>query len=185
MAGEKIAVKYENWIRLVTLIHYVGFEVCKYIVHTVENLPVDGAQLYQVLNGKRADFDKLLRKNVLKQDQYDFIFPGNGVTDIKKFDITLFTFVISVMFGKRKYQQLVEELRKWRNEEFHQGQIEMTKVDFDNKWNAFLQLVGNYGIDPNDFADLRTCALDKQTQVAHRYYLNNYLLLHYLLALTL
>ena len=183
MAGEKIAVKYENWIRLVTLIHYVGFEVCKYIVHTVENLPVDGADLYQVLNGKRADFDKLLRKNVLKQDQYDFIFPGNGVTDIKKFDITLFTFVLSVMFGKRKYQQLVEELRKWRNEEFHQGQIEMTKVDFDNKWNAFLQLVGNYGIDPNDFADLRTCALDKQTQVAHRYYLNNYLLLHFLFSI--
>ena len=62
MAGEKIAVKYENWIRLVTLIHYVGFEVCKYIVHTVENLPVDGADLYQVLNGRRADFDKVLRK---------------------------------------------------------------------------------------------------------------------------
>ena len=169
MAGEEIAVKYEYWIRLVTLIHYVGSKVCKNIIHTVENLPADGAQLYQALNQKRADFDKLLRKGVIKQDQYDFIFPQNGVTDIEKFDITLFTFVISVMFGKRKYQQLIEELRKWRNEEFHQGEIGMTKIDFDNKWNAFLQLVGNYGINPNDYIDLKTCALDKQTQVAHRY----------------
>ena len=169
MAGEQIAVKYENWIRLLTLIHYVGFEVCKNILHHVEKLPVDGAQLNLALDGKRAEFDELRRKKILKQDQYDFIFPGNGVTDISKFDITLFTFVITVMFGKRKYQQLVEELRKWRNEEFHQGQIEMTKADFDNKWNAFLQLAANYGIDPNDFADLKTCALDRKTQAVNRY----------------
>ena len=169
MAGEQIAIQYENWIRLLTLIHCVGLEVCKNILHHMENLPVDGVQLYQVLNGKRVEFDRLLRKNVLKQDQYNFIFPGNGVTDISKFDITLFTFVITVMFGKPKYQQLVGELRKWRNEEFHQGEIKMTKVDFDIKWNAIFQLVGNYGIDPNNFADLRTCALDRQSQISNRY----------------
>ena len=169
MPGQQIALQYESWIRLLTLIHCVGFEVCKNILHNLEQLPVDGAQLYQALNGKRADFNKLLRKNVLKQDQFNLIFPGNGVTDITKFDITLFTFVITVMFGKRKYQQLVEELRKWRNEEFHQGQIQMTKADFNAKWNAFIQLVGNYGINPNDYVDLKTCALDEQSQLANRY----------------
>ena len=167
--GQQIALKYENWIRLLTLIHCVGFEVCEKILHQFENLPVDGAQLFQSLNTKRAEFDRLLRKNVLKQDQYDFIFPRNGITDIKQFDITLFTFVIIVMFGKHKYQPLIDELRKWRNEEFHQGQIEMTKIDFHNKWNGFLQLVGNYGILPNDFADLKFCALDRQSQISNRF----------------
>ena len=167
--GGQIALKYENWIRLLTLIHHVGFEVCKKILHQFENLPVDGAQLFQSLNRKRVEFDRLLRGNVLKQDQYDLIFPGNGVTDIKKFDITLFTFVISVMFGKRKYHQLINELRKWRNEEFHQGEIKMTKLDFNNKWNAFLQLAGNYGIVANDYDDLRFCALDRQSQISNRY----------------
>ena len=171
MAGDggQIALKYENWIRLLTLIHCVGFEVCKRILHQFENLPVNGAQLFQSLNRKRAEFDRLLRKNVLKQDQYDFIFPANGITDIEKFDITLFTFVISVMFGRQKYQQLIDELRKWRNEEFHQGQIEMTKIEFSNKWNAFLQLVQNFGIIPSDYDDLKYGALDRQSQISNKY----------------
>ena len=176
MAGQQIALQYENWIRLLTLIHYVGFEVCKNILHIREKLPVDGAQLHQEMNGKRAKFDKLLKKKILKQDQYDFIFPPvNGVTDITKFDIPLFTSVITVMFDKKKYQQLVEELRKWRNKEFHQGQIQMTKADFNAKWNAFIQLFGNYGINPNDYVDLKTCPLDRQSQFTNRYIIDNYL----------
>ena len=167
--GSQIALKHENWVRLLTLIHHVGFEVCEKIIHQIEKLPVDGAQLFQSLSRKRAEFDRLLRRNVLKQDQYDFIFPQNAVTDIKNFDITLFTFVISVMFGRQKYQQLIDELRKWRNEEFHQGQIEMTKIEFSNKWNAFLQLVQKFGIIPSDYDDLKYGALDRQSQISKKY----------------
>uniref|UniRef100_A0A7M5WTQ7 Uncharacterized protein n=1 Tax=Clytia hemisphaerica TaxID=252671 RepID=A0A7M5WTQ7_9CNID len=168
-AGEQIAANYENWLRLMTLIHYVGFEICKNILHNIEKLPVNGAQLYLALFRRQREFNKLLRKQVLHQDQFDLIFPANGSTDITQFDITLFSLVITVMFGKKKYKVIVNELKKWRNEEFHQGEILMNQVDFNAKWNAFLLLATPYGVNVGKFVDLKTCAMDKISQHNNRF----------------
>ena len=152
-----------------TLIRYVGFEICKNILHNIELLPVNGAQLYLALFRQQREFNRLLRKKVLNQNQFDLIFPVNGSTDITKFDITLFTCVITVMFGKQKYKVIVNELKKWRNEEFHQGEILVNHLEFNNKWNNFLLLAAGYGVNAGKFADLKTCAMDRISQHNNRY----------------
>ena len=164
MNGRGIAVQSENWNRIVTLIQYGGTEACKYVLHTREKLPLNGADLYNALQRKKADFDKLLKKKAIKKEQYENIFPANGITDISKWDITLFTLVINTMFGKQKYKVLVDELRAIRNQEFHRGNSKIAEADFEKKWKELKQLFSEYGVDKNVIDGLKTCALDKLSQ---------------------
>ena len=169
MDGEKVAVKYENWLRILTFIHFAGWTACKHVLHNLEHLPINAGQLYNALKAKESQFKKLRSKNIIKQNQYDLIFPANGLTDISKWDITLFTLVIRVMFGKQKYQMLVDELRDWRNENFHKGKVWFSKNEFNQKWNDLLHFFGQYGVNVNRIAKLKKCSLDKKSQYWNAY----------------
>ena len=46
----------ENWYRISKLIQKGGTESCKNILHTRENLPLDGGDLYNALQTKKKDF---------------------------------------------------------------------------------------------------------------------------------
>ena len=173
MSGEKIAADVENSTRLNTFIKYAGLEICEDILFHREHLPKKGAQLYQALLVKSVEFQRLKnsqkgKKPVLSKQQYDLIFPQNGVTDISKFDITLYACVIQEMF-KQKYQKEIEEVRKWRNEISHQGQKPMSDNDFNQKWASFMQFVASCGINTGKYVNLKTCALDKLSQLNSRY----------------
>lgn len=112
---------------------------------------------------KKIDFQRLLRKDVLKKNQFDIIFPSNHITDTLQFDITLYTLVISVLFGK-KYQILIDELRKWRNNEFHKGNISFTNAEFNKHWTDFTTILQNRGFDLSKVNNLKTCPLDADSQ---------------------
>ena len=62
------------------------------------------ATLFQELSQKvnKDKLDKLKKKGVLKDDQYDLIFPPSQQTDSEKFDITLLFLLIRTLCGYKK-----------------------------------------------------------------------------------
>ena len=128
----------EKWLRLVTLIEYGGTVLCKRILHRTEGLPNDGAQrFHQLLPYKKyMQFD----------DQKQILCPLNEITDESKFDITLYTRLIRVMFTP-KYDSQMCDLRKKRNELFHMGNKDMSDKVFNDLWNSTYTMLQGHGFN--------------------------------------
>ena len=99
--------EYEKWLRVATLIDFAGKYLCRKVLHDQEQLPTEGAKLYQELVGLK---NKICRF----KDQYDTLCPPNGITDETKFDLTLYTSIIQQKFPN-KYDSLVIDLRHARS----------------------------------------------------------------------
>ena len=139
----------EKWLRLVTLNNYAGTILCKDVLHTKEGLPVDGAQLYQKL---------LVYKDQMKfNDQKEILCPSNGITDESKFDVTLYTSLIDVMF-KSKYNRLIKDLRNNRNHIYHMANKDISESDFEKEWNNACAMLQGHGF-AEMVKDLKNCNL--------------------------
>ena len=122
----------ERWLRLVTLIDYAGLKLCKDVLHRKEGLPDDGAQLYCRLK----DF-----KNKMQfKSQKEILSPTNGIIDESKFDITLYTKLIEVMF-KPKYDLLIKDLRENRNVLCHMANKDISESEFEKKWKHVCEIL--------------------------------------------
>ena len=122
----------ERWLRLVTLIDYAGLKLCKDVLHRKEGLPDDGAQLYCRLK----DF-----KNKMQfKSQKEILSPPNGIIDESKFDITLYTKLIEVMF-KPKYDLLIKDLRENRNVLCHMANKDISESEFEKKWKHVCEIL--------------------------------------------
>ena len=128
----------EKWLRLLTLIDYAGTQLYKEILHTKEGLPNDGAQLYRRLTVYKDKMQFNKEKEILS--------PPNRVTDENKFDITLYTNLIQVMF-KSKYEALINDLRKKRNRLHHMANKDMSETDFESEWNSTCDMLQGYGFN--------------------------------------
>ena len=64
----------------------------------------------------------------------EILCPSNGRTDESKFDLTLYTSLIQVMF-QSKYDCLINDLRKYRNYLCHMGNKDMSDSEFKKEWN--------------------------------------------------
>ena len=140
-----------NWLRLVVLIDYAGLKMCKEVLHTKEDLPVDGRQLYH----------KLLpfKNEMLYDDEKEILCPPTGVTDESKFDITLYIQLIKKMFGGR-YDLLVSDFRKNRNNIYHIPNNDISDSDFEKEWTSTCDMLQRHGF--NEIAeDLKTGSLPK------------------------
>ena len=122
----------ERWLRLVTLIDYAGLKLCKDVLHRKEGLPDDGAQLYCRLK----DF-----KNKMQfKSQKEILSPTNRIIDESKFDITLYTKLIEVMF-KPKYDLLIKDLRENRNVLCHMANKDISESEFEKKWKHVCEIL--------------------------------------------
>ena len=122
----------ERWLRLVTLTDYAGLKLCKDVLHRKEGLPDDGAQLYCRLK----DF-----KNKMQfKSQKEILSPTNGIIDESKFDITLYTKLIEVMF-KPKYDLLIKDLRENRNVLCHMANKDISESEFEKKWKHVCEIL--------------------------------------------
>ena len=122
----------ERWLRLVTLTDYAGLKLCKDVLHRKEGLPDDGAQLYCRLK----DF-----KNKMQfKSQKEILSPTNGIIDESKFDITLYTKLIEVMF-KPKYDLLIKDLRENRNVLCHMANKDISESEFAKKWKHVCEIL--------------------------------------------
>ena len=128
----------EKWLRLITLIDYAGTQLCKETLHTKEGLPYNGAQLYCKL---------IVYKDKMQfNEQKEILCPPNGMTDENKFDITLYTNLIQVMF-KSKYDALINDLRKKRNHLHHMANKDMSETDFESEWSSTCAMLQRHGFN--------------------------------------
>ena len=125
----------QKWLKLVSLIDYYGRKLCKEIIHQKEGLPYDGRELCIIL--------KKYEDELQFEGQKKIICPSNGITDERKFDISLYVILIKVLFTP-KYDDLAKSLRRLRNELHHTAVRDMSDQDFEKQWNNVLSIFKEY-----------------------------------------
>lgn len=149
-AKDEISKEYENWLRLMTLIHFGGKHLCRDVLFKQENLPTDGALLFKALEP--------IKSKMKFADQREIICPTTGITDSGEFDLTLFTSVIENLF-KGKYTSLVKDLRNARNTTFHKGNTRLSDNKFKKLWYETIYMLHGHGLDLQLVVDLEMCDL--------------------------
>ena len=141
--------RYEKWLRLLILIHHAGTKICHCLLHTERRLPNDGKELYKFLR---------INKERIKADEYQkcILYPPDQNTDESNFDITLYTKIIKGLYG-RKYDTLVGDLRKLRNNIWYKGDPELTEEEFENLWEEASKTLTSHHFDMNSVAGLKEC----------------------------
>ena len=138
-AKDNFSQEYRNWVRLFILIDHGGRQLCHDVLFKKENWPTDGVQLYQKLQPLQSKICQF-------KNQRQVISPPSGFVDHNDFDLTLFTKIIEVTFGK-KYESLVKDVRNARNQESHRGNKELSDTDFDKLWRDTADMLENHGFD--------------------------------------
>ena len=152
---DKMQKKYENWLRVVTLINYAGKQLCFKILHTNEHLPLDGRELYSKLEVYKDDMHFQIHEEIL--------CPPNRVIDENKFDILIYAIVITCMFGA-KYEELMDKVVDLRNEIFHMEDKSICTMEFEQLWREAYNLFNDV-FNQNGFGNieslniLKTCDL--------------------------
>ena len=157
-AKNTISKEYENWLRLITLIDFGGNHLCRDVLFQRENLPTDETLLFKILEP--------LKEKMKFQDQREILCPSSQKTDCSKFDLTLFTSVISNLF-KDKYESLVKDLRDARNTEFHRGNKELSDNEFKLLWYKTSIMLHDHGLDLQLIEDLEKCNLFSNPKYDH------------------
>ena len=121
---DNLPKEYDRWLRLMILIDYGGSKLCHDVLFNQEGLPKDGVALQSQMTSL---------KNKLNKDQRGKVFPGNGNPDYTTFDVTLLTDIIRHKFVD-KYNSLVSDLKKWRNDIVHRGNKRLSTDEFNQLW---------------------------------------------------
>ena len=138
--AKDISQEYENWFRLTTLVDFAGRSLCRDVLFKQENLPEDEVELFKELEPLKSRICRF-------QDQKEILCPSSGKTDHRKFDVTLFTSIITVKYGN-KHSLLVNDLRNARNELSHKGEKSVSDFRFNQLWNDTSQMLVKHGFDP-------------------------------------
>ena len=149
--GKDITQEYENWLRLVTLVDFAGRSLCRDVLFNKENKSEDEVELFKLL--------KPLESKICPfKDQLKILCPSTGKTDHSKFDVTLFTNIIKVLF-KDKYISLVEDLKQARNRESHRGNKSLSDSDFSQLWNDTSNMLVSHGCESKLVDEVKECDL--------------------------
>ena len=84
------------------------------------------------------------------------MYPPDQITDESNFDITLYTKIIKGLYGQ-KYDTLVGDVRKLRNNIWHKGDPELTEEEFENLWEEASKTLTFHHFDMNSVAGLKEC----------------------------
>ena len=198
MSLSKLEQKIKNgqeWFKLAAAINELFEECLLPIVHrdgaayqaiVYTGLPKDETLLFTTLSDiqHKSKLDKLRNSNILKQDQYDLLFPSNGKTDSSKFDITLLGLLFRTFSGlitlngmwridlidpaDISLASFVVKLLDLRNRLFHWGNIEvMSKVDSNKFWSDAVSIA--LGLQyVNDIKRFQNITLDPDNVLANR-----------------
>ncbi|XP_057292394.1 uncharacterized protein LOC130621106 isoform X1 [Hydractinia symbiolongicarpus] len=175
--AQALVTQYKHWFQLGLLHHEVLKVSLLAVLHNYNNLPSykglpsDAVQLFDRLNNKtnHKKIKKLLNKGIIKQDQFDLIYPKGGATDSTKFDITLIVVLLrnctnlpppvqgwDVKYPSVNDQSLaafVIRAREWRNFHHHTDPKTITDVKFTDRWHegAKIAVALGYTGDINAF----------------------------------
>lgn len=146
----KVNEDYENWLRLVGLIDSGSRILCYEILHTKENIPDDGAELYCRL---------LKYKERLHYEIYEEVLcPSNKIIDESKFDLLVYMTVIYYICGVT-YQEILQKVSHQRNKIFQMEDVSVCTKDFQRLWNEACAVLCIPGIDIKLPNMLKTCDL--------------------------
>ena len=145
-----------------------------------EKFPKDPTLLYDFLNNNHLiEIKKLFKKNILKQDQYNLLFPPNRKqTDSSKFDATLLALQLSSLWLKKppkgktwnewpdnndnsNVAHLVR-IRLIRNQIQH-SQEDISQNEFDDIFNKVVPSIIAFGCKPEEIENIKTCKLQRNT----------------------
>ena len=145
--------RYEKWLRLITLVHHAGKEICYKLLFIERKLPTNGELLYEFLeiNKERIKPDK---------NQKVVLYPQNRNTDISEFDVSLYTKVIQGLYGWY-YQDLLKNLRMLRNRLFHKGRTKLTVEEFRDLWEEASNILESHKFNMESVAGLKECDFDQ------------------------
>ena len=150
-AAKDISQEYKNWLRLMTLVDFAGRSLCRDVLFNKENLPEDEVQLFRQLKPFES-------KICPYKYQRETLCPLTGKTDHSKFDVTLFTNIIKVLF-KDKYKSLVDDLKNARNRESHRGNKSISDSDFNQLWNDTSKMLVDHGFESKVVDEVKQCDL--------------------------
>ena len=142
----KIRNDYENWLRLVVLVNSAGKSLCYEILHKKEQLPLNGEQLYSILESYKNKMHYQIHKEIL--------CPSNKIIDESKFDLMIYAAVLHLMFGA-KYKELVYDVRDMRNKIFHMKDVSVCTTNFKQLWDDACVMLCKHGFDTKLFDVLR------------------------------
>ena len=141
---------YENWLRLVVLIDSTGRKLCYEILHKIEKLPEDGAELYSRLQEHKD--------RVHYQIYEEILCPSDKIIDESKFDLLVYMTVICYMFGV-KYQKRLQDINVARNKIFHMDDLSICSKNFEKLWDDACAVLDVPDIDIKLPNVLKTCDL--------------------------
>ena len=127
-------------------------------MHDREGLPTDGAQLHCRL---------LKFQNEMQfDDQKELLCPSDKNTDESKFDITMYTKLIQVMF-KEKYNIFISDLRRKRILLYHMKNKDISESNFEKEWNNACFMLKGHGFDENvhDLKNGNLLSVEKQIKI--------------------
>lgn len=135
----------ENYIRLLTCLNYAGRRAALHIMFK-HGLPQDKKLLYQKLLLFQPAFLKLKGKKIIKDKEWDLLYPTSKETQYEEFDVTLICLVIQncasitppIGGWKTKIPQVKDKsiaayllhLRAFRNKLSHYGNTSMSNAEF-------------------------------------------------------
>ena len=143
----------ENWLRLAAFVDFVARKLFYEILHTKENLPLDGSVLYCELQKHKSKLHFQIHKEVL--------CPSSEIIDESQFDFLTYITVIRLMFG-RKYKNLLRNVMFMRKKVFDMTDVSIDKVEFNQLWDEIffmLEMFWREGFDIPFPMDLKTCDL--------------------------
>ena len=115
MSLSKIINENERWLKTAVCVsHHLKNALLQILFNrqkdpTYIGLPEDEEELYKELLRVQPQFQSLMNKRVLKQDQYDIIYPNDKKTCFSKFDINIIAILI------RNCQMLPSPTAGWEN----------------------------------------------------------------------
>ena len=115
MSLSKIINENERWLKTAVCVsHHLKNALLQILFNrqkdpTYIGLPEDEEELYKELLRFQSQFQSLINKRVLKQDQYDIIYPNDKKTCFSKFDINIIALLI------RNCQMLPLPTAGWEN----------------------------------------------------------------------
>ena len=149
--AKDMSQEYKNWLCLITLVDFAGRSLCRDVLFNKEKVSKDEVELFKLLKPLESKICPFKYQRLI-------LCPSTGKTDYSKFDVILFTNIITVLF-QDKYKSLVEDLKKARNTEFHRGDKSLSDSDFNQVWNDIEKMLVSHGFESKLVDEVKECDL--------------------------
>jgi len=174
----KLVDEQEFWLRITALVFFYLEDLYKDLLHKVGKLPSNPKDLFSDLCKNKHRVEGLLKRQKISQQQYDLIYPRNKKTEIWRFDISTFVFIVRYFTnikprggwklvnklerGDKSKGALLIELEHFIVENI-EGSEPIKEYCFEEMWNHILYFLKAFKVDIGEVTELKKCSLKDGT----------------------